>query len=257
MKLRGKIALVTGAAQGIGQAIAVRFAQEGAKVAVNDIKDDVGRETVKTITEAGGEAAYFHADVSNSAEVQAMIRQVSERFKGLHILVNNAAYAHWGSKPVTELSEEEWDRTLDVTLKGAFLCSKYTIPEMVKSGGGSIINIDSVAGVFGFPSESAYMAAKGGLLQLTKSMAIDYAAVNIRVNAIAPGWTATPMNAEMRKDPNYLALALRGPVIKRPGKPEEVAAAAVYFASEEAGYATGAVLVMDGGWSLRSALGRD
>ena len=257
MRLDDKIALVTGAGQGIGQAIAVRFAQEGAKVAVNDINDETGAETVEIIKTAGGEAYHFRADVSRSSEVQAMVSQVVERFGGLHILVNNAAYGQWGSKKVTDLSEEEWDKTLGVTLKGAFLCSKYAIPEIINLGGGSIINIDSVAGVFGFASESAYMAAKGGLLQLTRSMAIDYAPNNIRVNAIAPGWTATPMNAEMRKNPEYMELALRGPLIKRPGRPEEMAAAAVYFASEEAGYTTGAVLVADGGWSLRSALALD
>jgi NAD(P)-dependent dehydrogenase (short-subunit alcohol dehydrogenase family) len=257
MKLKNKGALITGAGRGIGAAIAARFAQEGARVGINDVNDEIGRKTVEAIREAGGEAVYLKADVSSAAEVRAMIAQTVEQFGALHILVNNAAYGHWGGKPAHELAEQEWDRVLGVCLKGAFLCAKYAIPEIIKAGGGSIINIASIAGFFGFSSDTAYMSAKGGLLQLSKAMAVDYAPHNIRVNAISPGWAATPMNAKQRSDSEFMRIALRGPLIKRPAEPQEIAEAAVYLASDAAAYITGANLVIDGGWTARSALGFD
>jgi NAD(P)-dependent dehydrogenase (short-subunit alcohol dehydrogenase family) len=201
MKLKNVVVLVTGAGQGIGAAIATRFADEGARVVVNDINDEQGQATTGTICAAGGEAVYVRGDVSRSAEVRVMIAQTIEQFGQLNHLVNNAAYGHGGGKPAHELGEQEWDRVLDVCLKGAFLCAKYAIPEIIKAGGGSIINIASIAGCFGFPNDTAYLAAKGGLLQLTKALAIDYAAHNVRANAISPGWTATPINAEIRNNP--------------------------------------------------------
>lgn len=253
-KLEGKVAVITGAGQGIGQAIATVFAREGAKVVINDINDDVALATVMAIQELGYVAEYIRADVSRSPEVKDMIDRTVDIHGGLDILVNNAVYGHWGGKPAHELPEEEWDRVINICLKGAYLCAKYGVPEIIKTGGGCIINIASIAGFFGFPNDTAYLAAKGGLLQLSKALAIDYARHNIRVNAISPGWTATPMNAKMREDHGYMEVALRGPLIKRPCRPDEVAEAALYLASEEACYITGANLVIDGGFTLRSAL---
>ncbi len=256
MKLKDRVSLVTGAGQGIGAAIALRFAEEGARVAVNDINDDTGQGAATAVRQAGGDALYVYCDVSQSAQVQGMVQQVVEHFGRLDILVNNAAYGHSGGQLAHRVAEEEWDRVLGVCLRGAFLCAKYAIPELMRAGGGCIVNIASVAGFFGFPGDTAYMVAKGGLLQLNKALAIDYAVHNIRVNAVSPGWTATPVNVGVRDDPEALSEVLSGPLIKRPAAPEEIAAAAVFLASDEAGYVTGANLVVDGGWSLRSVLGQ-
>lgn len=257
MRLKDKVSLVTGAGRGIGAAIALRLAAEGASVVVNDIDDDRGQATARAIQQAGGSARYVRCDVSQAAQVRSMLAAAVEHYGRLDILVNNAAYGHAGGQPAHQLAEAEWERVLAVSLTGAFLCAKYAIPELIRAGGGCIVHIASVAGFFGFPGDTAYSVAKGGLLQLSRALAIDYASHHIRSNAISPGWTATPANAALREDPDLLRLALRGPLIKRPAQPEEIAAAAVFLASDEAGYITGANLVIDGGWSLRSALGRD
>jgi NAD(P)-dependent dehydrogenase (short-subunit alcohol dehydrogenase family) len=258
VRLSDRVCLVTGAGQGIGAAIALRFAAEGARLVVNDISPETGTATVANICRhSGAEATYAEADVSRADQVQAMVAGVVERFGRLDVLVNNAAWGHTGGRVAHEVAEEEWDRVLAVCLKGAFLCAKYAIPEMIKVGGGCVVNVASVAGFFGFPADTAYTVAKGGLLQLNRALAVDYAAHNIRVNAVSPGWTATPANAALRDDPEVVRVVLRGPLIKRPASPEEIAAAAMFLASDEAAYITGANLVIDGGWSLRSALAID
>jgi NAD(P)-dependent dehydrogenase (short-subunit alcohol dehydrogenase family) len=255
VKLRERVCLVTGAGQGIGAAIARRFAAEGARLVVNDISRGTGMTTVAEIRrETGADVVYSECDVSRADQVQAMIAGTVERFGRLDVLVNNAARGHTGGRVAHELTDAEWDQVMDVCLKGAFLCARYALPEMIRAGGGCIINIASVAGFFGFPADTAYTVAKGGLLQLNRALAIDYAAHNIRVNAVSPGWTATPANAALRADAEAMRVVMRGPLIKRPALPEEIAAAAMFLASDEAAYITGANLVVDGGWSLRSAL---
>jgi NAD(P)-dependent dehydrogenase (short-subunit alcohol dehydrogenase family) len=249
MRLKDKVAIVTGAASGIGQAIAQVFAKEGAKVLVNDINDKGGEATVKSITDCGGEALFVHADVSNSGEVRNMVKVTLEKFGGINVLVNNAAYLI-NFKSVLETPEDEWDIAIDVTLKGVFLCSKYALPEMIKAGGGSIINIASVGGMVGFADYSAYCSAKGGVIQLTKSMAIDYGRKNIRVNAICPGPIDTPTTPEAQ-DEKLHQWQRDMTVLGRTATPEEVAWPAVFLACDESSFVSGSYLVVDGGWTVR------
>jgi len=249
MRLKDKVAIVTGAASGIGQAIAQVFAKEGAKVLVNDINDKGGEATVKSITDCGGEALFVHADVSNSGEVRNMVKVTLEKFGGINVLVNNAAYLI-NCKSVLETPEDEWDIAIDVTLKGVFLCSKYALPEMIKAGGGSIINIASVGGMVGFADYSAYCSAKGGVIQLTKSMAIDYGRKNIRVNAICPGPIDTPTTPEAQ-DEKLHQWQRDMTVLGRTATPEEVAWPAVFLACDESSFVSGSYLVVDGGWTVR------
>ncbi len=249
MRLKDKVAIVTGAASGIGQAIAQVFAREGAKVIVADINDEGGRETVDLITGEGGTAVFGHTDVSVFEETKSMIAYAVDSFGGIHVLVNNAAYLK-DFKPVTDTTEEEWDASLDVTLKGVFLCSKAVIPEMIKAGGGSIINIASVGGLVGFASYAAYCSAKGGVIQLTKSLAIDYGRHNIRVNAICPGPIDTPTTPEAQ-DEKLHQWQRDMTVLGRTASPEEVAYPALFLASDESSFITGSNLVVDGGWTIR------
>jgi NAD(P)-dependent dehydrogenase (short-subunit alcohol dehydrogenase family) len=249
MRLKNKIAIVTGAASGIGRAIAEVFAQQGAKVVVADINDAGGQETLRSITTRDGEALFLHTDVSVAAEAKAMVEAAIHSFGGLHILVNNAAYLK-DFKPAVDTTEEEWDLSTDVTLKGVFLCSKFAIPEMIKAGGGSIINIASVGGLVGFASYAAYCSAKGGVIQLTKSLAIDYGRHNIRVNAICPGPIDTPTTPEAQ-DEKLHQWQRDMTVLGRTASPEEVAYPALFLASDESSFVTGSNLVVDGGWTIR------
>lgn len=246
-RLKDKVAIVTGSASGIGQAIAVMFAREGAKVVVADIADEKGREVVKSILDDGGEAKYVHADISQTSAIEAMVKTALDGYGRLDILVNNAAYCgHGNRKPVVDTPMAEWDKTMEVNLRGVFLACKYVIPEMAKGGGGSIINISSIGGLEAFPSFAAYVTSKGGLIQLTKSIAIDYATVNIRANVICPGAIETPGGAQTQDDRDRELVISMCPM-RRTGRPEDIAYAAVYLASDEASYVTGAILIVDGG----------
>jgi NAD(P)-dependent dehydrogenase (short-subunit alcohol dehydrogenase family) len=246
-RLEGKIALVTGAASGIGRAVAIVFAREGAKVVVADIVDTKGAETVKIIKEEGGDAIFVHADVSRPSDAEAMVKAAVERYGRIDVLHNNAGIPL--VKTVTETTEEEWDRIIDVNLKGVFLGSKYAIKQMQKQGGGAIINTASNFGLIGSPNWPAYCASKGGVVLLTKAMAIDHSPDNIRVNCICPGNINTPMlefAVASSKDPKS-ARALMG----RIAQPEEVAYLALYLASDESKYCTGASFVIDNGETAR------
>lgn len=248
-ELNGKIALVTGARRGMGKAHCLILAKQGAKVAVTDIDLKECEEVVEEIKNQGGEAAAFKMDVSDSGEVEKVFDEVIERFGRLDILVNNAGI--FFAKSALELNEEDWDKMIDINLKGQFLCAKRAAREMAKNKWGRIINISSIAsgGVgAGFADASHYTASKGGIIGMTETLALEWASLGINVNAIAPGAIDTPMvaAAQMPKEAMEAMLALIP--LKRIGKPEEVSAAVVFLASEEASYITGATLYVDGGW---------
>ncbi|HJX23242.1 MAG TPA: glucose 1-dehydrogenase [Candidatus Bathyarchaeia archaeon] len=251
-RLDGKVALVTGGGKGIGRAIALLFAGEGAKVVVVNRKGG-GGATVETIRNAGGDAILVEADVSRSTEVEGAVRATVEHYGKIDVLVNNAGIFIGGQ--VTEFSEESWDEIIDINLKGVFLCSKYAAAEMLKSGGGVIINISSALGLVGAEGEAAYCACKGGVISFTRAMALDYAKRNIRVNCICPGTILTPLLDQfLVKSENYeTALAIEGEKapMGRVGKPEEVAYMALYLASDESSYVTGSIMTVDGGWTAR------
>jgi NAD(P)-dependent dehydrogenase (short-subunit alcohol dehydrogenase family) len=248
MKLQGKVALITGAGSGIGRATAILFAEEGAKVTVNDFVPSSGNETVRMINESGGEAIFSDGDVSNASDAKGIVKKAIEKYGRLDILFNNAGVGTEGT--VTTTSEREWDRIIDTNLKGIFLISKHAIPAMQEIGKGVIINMASALGFVGRENLSAYVASKGGVIALTRAMALDYAP-KIRINCLCPGAISTPMIEEafssspdpeaMRRD--YISLQPIG----RLGTPKDVANAALYLASEEASFITGSALTIDGG----------
>lgn len=251
-ELDDKVALITGAGSGIGRAIAVLFSKEGAKVAVVDINEEDGRETVGLIKKEGGDALFIRGDVSGAASVKKAVENVVEKYGKLHVLVNNAGIECTGS--VTELSEESWDRVISINLKGTFLCSKYCAPRIAQSGGGTIINVASVLGLIGSKGEAAYCASKGGIISLTRAMALDFAGEGIRVNCICPGSVLTPtfkrvMTANGAYESSF-AKNLEKIPLRRVAEPNEIAHAALYLASNESSYMTGSALVIDGGWSM-------
>lgn len=247
MKLEGKTAIVTGAAAGIGRGIAELFAKEGARVALADRDADAARRAEQEIRAAGGEALAVTADVSNGTAVRAMVERVVGRFGGLDVLVNNAGIRY--VKPFLETTEEEWRRTLDVNLTALFLCCRAAVPHMLLRGKGKIVNVASVAGQFGRPQRSAYCASKGGALAFTRALAVDMKGKNICVNALAPALIDTPLNASYAGDAALASKWQAELLTGRWGRPSDVAAAALYLASDDADFVTGTVLTIDGGWT--------
>ena len=247
MRLAHKIAVITGAGSGMGKAMAQLFAAEGAKVVCADIS---GQQD-EVAAGIGDAAIAVHADVADEASVRGMIAAAEQKFGRLDILVNNAGF---GGKmaPLHEQSTETWDRIHAVNLRGVFLCMKYGIVSMLKSGGGSIVNIASAAGVVGWKHHSVYGAAKAGVNQLTKSGALDYAGHNIRVNAIEPGtiWTGLVAKSKDHPEPPPGVARLAGIPLDRWGLAREIAAAALFLASDEASYVTGVLLPVDGGYCI-------
>ncbi len=247
MRLKGKVAIITGAASGIGRATAELFVKEGARVVVADVNAEMGQETVELIKEnQKGEAIFAQTDVARHDEVKEMARITIHNFGRLDILVNNAADREPG-KPVVDCPEEEWDRTVAITLKGPYLCAKYSIPEMVKVGGGTIVNISSIAGIVTFPNGPAYAASKAGLNQLTKNIALDYRHQNIRVNAICPGVIDTPGTAREKQNEEWNTYANERILLGRWGSAAEIANAVLFLASSGAAYITGETLHVNGG----------
>ncbi len=246
-RLIGKVALITGAGGGIGRATALLFAREGAKVAVADFVSAGGQETVKMIKEAGGEAAFVEADVSKSADAQRMVSRTVESFGRLDILFNNAGIQ---SKflMTADTPEEVWDRILATNLKGVFLGCKSAIPVMLKQGGGVIISTASAAGVIGLPGTGAYGASKAGIIGLTRTMALEYADRNIRVNCISPGTIMTAMSPGAI-DPENVPPFHQSQAMRRFARPEEVATVALYLASDDSSFVTGTNTVVDGGYT--------
>jgi len=246
--LTGKVALVTGARRGMGKCHALALAKQGAKVAVTDINQEECQLVADEIKAAGGEAAAFKMDVSSKAVVDAVFDSVIKQFGCLDILVNNAGI--FAPKPALEITEEDWDKTININLKGEFLCAQRAAKEMAKNNWGRIINISSIAsGQVGVGIEwgAHYTASKGGIIGMTETLAIELASLGINVNAIAPGAIDTPMlqsGAEIEELKKYTE---RIP-LKRIGKPEEVSAAVIFLASEEASYITGTTIYVDGGW---------
>jgi NAD(P)-dependent dehydrogenase (short-subunit alcohol dehydrogenase family) len=246
MRLKGKVAFITGFGSGLGRAIAVLFAQNGASVAGTSKTESKGVETVAMIEKTGGRALFRPGDVANSLQMEALVQETVERFGGLDIVINSAGVRTNGS--ITDLSDDAWDRTLAANLKGAFVVSRAAIPEMKKRGGGVILQIAARSGMQGQAGRAAYCASKGGLVRLTEAMAMDHAADNIRVNCICPGPTRTPMVDT--STPQKLARYKTRVPLGRIGEPEDVAHAALYLASDEASFVTAAILPVDGGIRL-------
>lgn len=244
--LSGRVALVTGSGRGIGRGIALALAEAGAAVAVNDISPDGVERTSTLIREAGGQAKVFLADVSNKRQVQTMLEGIRDEFGSLGILINNAGVEP--HKSLLQLDEWDWDRTLDVNLKGAFLLTQSAGRIMADEGGGVIVNISSIAGrAHGLRDRAAYVASKTGLIGLTRESARELAAHNIRVNAVCPGVIETEMTAELRKDPAMLERWLADIPMGRLGLVEDVAGLVVFLCTDQAGYITGQAMNVDGG----------
>jgi NAD(P)-dependent dehydrogenase (short-subunit alcohol dehydrogenase family) len=253
MRLENKVALITGAGSGIGRAIALLFAQEGARVLAADLDERAAAETARMIEEQGRVAASRRADVSRSEDVRAMVDACVQQLGRIDILCNNAGIG--STQTVVDTPEELWDQVFAVNVRGPFLCCKYTIPHMLDSGGGIIVNIASVAGLVGIKNRAAYCTSKGAVVLLTKSVAVDYVQQNIRCNCICPGTVDSPWVARLlaaAPDPvsERAALEARQPM-GRLGTPEEVAKAALYLASDDAAFITGSELVIDGGWTAQ------
>ncbi len=244
----GKVALVTGAGSGIGMATSLAFARYGANVLVADVSMEGGERTVRMINEIGGQAIFVRTDVSRPADVQAMVGRTVETYGRLDFAFNNAGI-EGQMVPAVECTEENWDRVIGINLKGVWLCMKYEIPEMLKQGKGAIVNMSSVAGLVGTRNAAAYCASKGGVVQLTRSAALDYAKSGIRINAVCPGAIRTPMiDRVVSEQPEMRATIDAAHPIGRIGEPDEIASAVVWLCSDAASFILGHAMPIDGGW---------
>jgi NAD(P)-dependent dehydrogenase (short-subunit alcohol dehydrogenase family) len=253
MKLKEKVAIITGAGSGIGKASAGLFAEEGARVVVVDWSKEAGAETAETIRRTGGEAIYCYADVSNPPDVEAMVNTAVQHYGRLDVLFNNAAIAPMAK--LVDTTEELWDRVQRVNLKGVFLGCKYAMPAMIRGGGGSIINMASVLGFVGDPDLAAYCAAKGGVISLTKAAALTYGPQGVRLNCICPGDVDTPLLQNSFKaypDPDRVRQEITTKyALRRIARPQEIAELAVFLASDASSFVTGSDVVIDGGLTVK------
>lgn len=250
IEFEGKVALVTGAASGIGQATALAYARGGARVIVSDIEEAGGQETVNMIQDAGGEAVFVRADVSQPAECETLVQQTMERYGRLDYACNNAGIGG-DQVPTADYPIESWQRVININLSGVFYCMKYEIPAMLNRGGGAIVNMASILGRVAFANAVAYDAAKHGVLGLTKTAALEYSSQGLRVNAVGPGFIETPMLADLKETPEVYDQLVALHPIGRLGRPEEVAALVVWLSSEKASFVTGAYYPVDGGYLTR------
>jgi NAD(P)-dependent dehydrogenase (short-subunit alcohol dehydrogenase family) len=253
MRLKDKVAVITGAGRGIGFAGASAFIREGAKVVIAEINEELGHGAEAKLRAAGGDVAFVRTDCSRSEDVRALMERTRQLYGGLHVLYNNASiFLPKADGPVASVAEEAWNRILAINLGSVFLCCKYGIPLIIASGGGSVINTGSSAGVMGVPGCDAYTATKGATISLTRSMAVEYGKKGVRVNCICPAGIETEMvKASSTNDPNFDAKYFfsRAP-LGRLGTPEEVANVAVFLASDESSYVNGAIIRADGGTTV-------
>ena len=246
--LEGKVAIVTGGSSGIGRATAVAFAQAGVKVAVAARRTQEGEETVSLVKNAGSEGVFIQTDVTKAADVEVLVNKTLENFGQLNCVCNNAGFGK--TVPLTNRSEEEWDLETDVNLKAVWLCLKYQIPALLKTGSGAIVNMASMGGgVIGVPGLSSYNAAKAGVIGLTKSAAIEFAGQNIRINAISPGLIATDILSNVEEE--TIQQMIDAIPMKRAGEAEEIANAVVWLCSDASTYITGQNIVIDGGFTTQ------
>ena len=250
-RLKGKVAIVTGSDRGIGKGIALALAKEGCKVVVNSYREsEDAKKTVEDIKKLGSDAIFVKANVIREVDIKNLVDKAVEKFGRLDILVNNAGILVQGT--VETLTEQDWDRQMNVNLKGVFFGTKYAVLQMKKQGkGGRIINISSIAGLVGFPGISAYCASKGAVTEFTREAALDFANYEITVNAINPGVIATEMTKAMLGDKSTSKMLLENTPIGRFGQPEDIGNAAVFLALDESSFITGHNLVVDGGWTAR------
>ena len=250
--MTGRVALITGGASGIGRAITLRFAAAGAKVAIADVEVDGGKETEAMIRKSGGEACFIHADLSVAAEVEVLVEGILAAFGRLDCACNNAGVLAREIAPISEFSEEDWDRVIRHNMKSVFLCMKYELRQMVKQGSGSIVNTSSNYGlVAAGHGVNAYVASKHGVIGLTRAAALEYATKGIRVNAVCPGHVETPMTARYLSDPDRREEVLSRYPVRRLGTMEEIASAILWLCSDEASFVTGHAMAVDGGYVAR------
>lgn len=249
MRLKDKVALVTGSSRGVGKSIALAFAKEGAKVMINYTSNEkAANEVLETIQKMGGQAKVFKADVAKKAEAQALAQATVDAFGGLDILVNNAGFTR--PAMMLKMTEEQWDAVVDIHLKGAWLCAQAAAPHMIAKNYGKIINVTSVAGMVGTVGQINYSAAKGGVISMTKSMARELARNNICVNVISLGIVPTDMSEKITTDEKLKEIYMNRILLKRFGETEELTPAFVFLASDEANYITGQLLPVDGGYGM-------
>jgi NAD(P)-dependent dehydrogenase (short-subunit alcohol dehydrogenase family) len=246
-ELKNKVAIITGGTSGIGRDTAVLFAEAGAKIVVAGRREAEGKETLDLVRAAGGEGIFVKTDVSKSADVEHLIKTTVDKFGRLDTAFNNAGIeGNWMAMP--DIPEEEWDRVLDINLKGVWLCMKHEIPQMLKNGGGTIVNMSSVAGLMGAPNAAPYCASKHGVIALTRTAALEYASQKIRVNAVCPAVVESPMEHRLFGAPEAHEYALGMHPIGRFGTPREIAEAVLWLCSEKSSFMTGHYVVLDGGF---------